>query len=418
MESAWILALGTELTLGQSIDTNSAWLARQLAEHGIRCRRHLTLADDLDEIRRGIDQAARAADLVLVTGGLGPTDDDLTRQALADAAGTTLELNTASVERIREFFARRGRAMPKKNQVQGLLPVGGRALPNDCGTAPGIFLTIHGTPVYSMPGVPAEMKAMFAAAVAPDLAAAAAGQVLCSRTIRTYGMPESELGEKIRDLMARGRNPEVGTTASFGDIGVRIYARAEGGAAAAALLDETEAEVRRRLGRFVYGRDADTLAEAVGAALLAHGASIAVAESCTGGLIGALLTDVPGSSRYFRGGVLAYANDVKESLLGVRSATLAAHGAVSAETACEMAAGAAKRLNATYALSATGIAGPDGGSETKPVGLVYVGLAGPGGVEARKLRLGGDQGRAVVRERAARGALNWLRLALRRDDWA
>lgn len=412
MNSAWILSLGTELTLGQSIDTNGAWLAQRLAGCGIRCTRHVTIGDDLDDIRRGIDEAARSAELVLITGGLGPTDDDLTRQALADAAGTTLEPCAASLEQIRAFFTRRAREMPERNKVQALLPLGGRPLPNHWGTAPGIFIEIQGTPVYAMPGVPAEMKAMFDASVGPALAAASSGYILRSRIVRTYGMPESELGHAIRDLMTRGRNPEVGTTASYGDIGVRINARAAGAAAVEALLDDAEAEIRRRLGKYVYGRDNETLAGAVGALLVARGATLAVAESCTGGLIGTLITDVPGSSRYFRGGILAYSNDVKESLLGVKHDTLVSRGAVSLETAREMAGGAAARLGATYALSVTGIAGPGGGTDAKPVGLVCIGLAGPGGVDARELRLGGEQGRAAVRERAARGALNWLRLNL------
>jgi nicotinamide-nucleotide amidase len=410
--NAWILSLGTELTLGQSVDTNSAWLSHRLAELGIRCERHVTVADDLLATRDLLRDAAARAVIVLVTGGLGPTDDDLTRQALADAAGQPLVEDAASLEQMREFFAARNRAMPDRNRVRALRPAAARAIPNSVGTAPGIRLELGSAVIYALPGVPFEMRTMFDEFVRPELAARGGGAVLLARRIRCYGSTESEIGERIADLMTRGRNPEVGTTAELGEIGIRIYASGDSPAQAEALLDRDEAEIRERLGRVVYGRESDTLAGVVGELLAARGQTLATAESCTGGMVSTLLTDVSGSSRYYLGGVVAYDNRVKLGVLGVRSETIAEHGAVSAAGCREMADGARARLAADYVLATTGIAGPTGGSAAKPVGLVYVGLAHAGGTIVRELHLGAASPRDSIRVRASRGALNLLRLHL------
>lgn len=412
MPCASVISIGTELALGQTVDTNTAWLARQLAEIGWRCRRHVTVADERADIREQVVSCAASTDAVLVTGGLGPTEDDLTRQALADAAGCELVPDAAALERIRVFFALRGREMPEQNRVQALRPATGRLLENRCGTAPGVEVNICGTPVYALPGVPGEMKEMFAREVLPALRARGGGRVLQSRVLHTVGMPESELGARIADLMRRGRNPEVGTSAALGLIDVRIYAEAESPQAAQALLDADEALIRSRLGAYVFGRNGQTLAGAVGELLVQRGETVCLAESCTGGLIGAWLTDVAGSSRYFLGGCVAYADAIKQALLGVPAETLAAHGAVSEATARCMAGGARERFRATHALSVTGIAGPTGATADKPVGLVYIGLAGPSGVRVHEYRFGPDSSRDVVRVRAARQALALLRRAL------
>jgi nicotinamide-nucleotide amidase len=343
---------------------------------------------------------------------LGPTEDDLTRAALAEAAGQELVLDPASYEQIRGFFAARQRAMSASNEAQALRPAGGRALRNPVGTAPGLFVEIAGTPFYVLPGVPHEMRELFALHVAPALRALGGGRVVRSRTLHTFGTGESIIGERIRDLMQRGRNPEVGTTAKLGVISIRINATAAAPEAAAALLDQTELELRSRLGEWVFGRDDETLASAVGELLAARGATLALAESCTGGLIGALLTDVPGSSRYFRGGVVAYANELKRDLLGVPGADLEQCGAVSDVVARQMAEGARLRLAASIGLSVTGVAGPGGGTTEKPVGLVYVGVADAAGAIVHELRLGETTPRDVIRNRAAQSALNAVRLRL------
>ncbi len=412
MRDAWIVSLGTELTLGQTVDTNASWLARQLAAVGLRCAEMRTVSDDLAPIVNTLRAAAAQARVVLVSGGLGPTDDDLTRDGLAQAAGVETELCPRSLETIRAFFATRGREMPDRNRVQAMIPVGARAIDNTCGTAPGVRMKLGNAEIFALPGVPFEMKEMFRRDVAPVIRAIGGGAALLSRTIRTYGLPESTVGEKLRDLMTRGRNPEVGTTANLGEIGVRINAAAPSAPAAEQLLDQTEAQIRTRLGSAVYGRDADTLASAVGALLRARSATLALAESCTGGLIGALLTDTAGSSDYFLGGVISYANAAKQALLGVRAETLETHGAVSEPTAIEMAAGARDRLGADFAISVTGIAGPGGGSPEKPVGLVYVGLAAADGVTAKPYQIGAASPRDVIRNWAARAALNELRRRL------
>lgn len=412
MEHAWIISVGTELALGQTVDTNAAWLATQLLALGIRPRLHLTVPDDAAGIRDALLRAANAADLILVTGGLGPTDDDLTRHALASAAGLRLRLHTPSLDQIRARFAARGREMSASNRIQAMIPLTATAIPNTRGTAPGIHIMLRGTPCYALPGVPSEMRTMFERDIGPQLRAVARGRVIRTRRLQTFGLGESVVGERIADLMRRGRNPEVGTTAELGIISVHINARADAPAEAARLLDDTEAEIRRRLGDSIFGRGEDTLSGVVGELLAARGQTVSTAESCTGGLIGALLTDVSGSSRYYAGGAVTYANEAKTELLGVCPADLEQYGAVSAPVAQAMACGVAERLHSDYAISATGVAGPTGGTPAKPVGLVFIGLHTPSGTTVAEHHFGHDSARSVIRMRAARTALNLLRLRL------
>jgi nicotinamide-nucleotide amidase len=412
VQHAAILSIGSELALGRVIDTNAPWLAARCAALGIRTVRQLTVADDRAPLRTALAHAVVDVDVLLITGGLGPTDDDLTRQALADAAGQPLVDDPASRAQIAAFFARRNRDMPPQNTVQALRPASATPIENTCGTAPGIRMALGSVAVFALPGVPFEMHAMFEREVAPVLAAAARGAVLRSRDLHTYGVPEPEVGARLADLMQRGRNPEVGTSADLGVITVRINAAADTPAAADDLLDAAEAEVRHRLGSAVYGRDGATLAAAVGAALVARGRTLATAESCTGGLIGQLLTETPGSSAYYVGGIVSYANEIKQNLLGVASDVLATHGAVSEPVAAAMARGARAACGADYAVAVTGIAGPGGGTTEKPVGLVCIGLATPNAVDAATYHFGSDPPRHAIRLRAARMALHRVRQAL------
>lgn len=412
MQTAGILSIGAELTLGQTVDTNTAWLARQCAALGIRASEHRTVSDELEPIREAISALAQSSDVVLVTGGLGPTADDLTREAVAATTGVALREDPEALAAIQAFFAGRGRAMPDRNRVQARVPVGGHVLPNACGTAPGITIELAGTPVFCMPGVPFEMRAMFNEQVRPFIAQRSRGGVIHSRLIHCTGTGESDIGTQIEDLMTRGANPEVGTTAALGIIGVRVNARAANEAAALALADETEATVRERLGALVFGRDEQTLAQMTGELLAERGATLGLAESCTGGLIGKLITDTPGASRYFRGGVISYANNIKQDLLSVDQDVLASEGAVCGAIAEQMAAGARRQLGADYALAVTGIAGPGADDTAKPVGLVYIGLASPAEVRHREFRFGSDAPRDVIRMRAALTALNLLRTTL------
>lgn len=415
MRTACILSIGTELTLGQTVDTNSAWIAAALAALGVRTVHHATVPDEHDAIVRALREAAGRADLVVASGGLGPTEDDLTRAALAEVLGGSLVPDADSLAQIRAFFTARGRDMPPQNEVQALVPEGARPLANAVGTAPGLSAVIGTTAVCCLPGVPSELYAMFATHVAPAVRRSAGGGVILTRTLRTTGLPESEVGLRLRDLMTRGRNPEVGTTAALGLIGVRINATASSAEEARRLLDAADAEICARLGEAVFGRDEETLAHAVGALLIERGATVAVAESCTGGLVGALLTAVPGSSAYFRGGVVAYANEVKSDMLGVPASVLEREGAVSGAVAEALAAGVARLLATDYAVSITGVAGPGGGSPEKPVGLVYAGLHTPAGTTAARHMFGSDATRDAIRQRAAGAALNALRRALLRS---
>ncbi len=414
MRRAWIISIGTELTLGQVLDTNAAWLAKRLAPLGFHASCHLTIADSLADSSAAIQQAARAADLVIITGGLGPTDDDLTRQALADAAGVGLLLDESSRAQIEGFFAARGREMAPLNESQALVPETGTPLVNTCGTAPGLMIEIDGTPCYAVPGVPFEMESMFAREVEPRLRNVAGDSVILTRQINTYGMAEPRVGAAISDLMQRGRNPEIGTTAKLGVISLRMHAHAQSAADAEVLLDDAETQLRQRLGDAVFGQGDETLAYAVGRLLERLGQTLATAESCTGGLIGKLLTDVSGSSGYYMGGAVTYSNQAKIDLLGVPAESIDSQGAVSPVVASAMAAGAAARFGTAYGLSATGVAGPTGGTAAKPVGLVFIGLHTPAGTASREVRLGPDTPREIVRTIAAHTALNLLRLELQR----
>ncbi len=416
MLTAGIIAVGTELALGQTVDTNTAWLARELATLGIRAGQHVTVPDEADDIRAEALRLATSCDVLIITGGLGPTEDDLTRAALAAAAGVELEVHQPSVDHLREFFASRRRVMPERNLVQARLPRGAQVLANPCGTAPGFCVELGGTPCYVLPGVPFEMQMMFRNEVRPALAAQARGRVLRSRLIHTFGMGESDVGSKLADLMQRGRNPEVGTTAGVGVVSVRINALADSAAECDALLGEYAAEVRGRLGEVVFGEGDRTLAEACGELLVEAGQTVATAESCTGGLVSKLLTDAAGASRYFLGGVVCYANSAKEHVVGVPGALLVEYGAVSEPVAAALAEGAARAFGTDWAVSVTGIAGPSGGTAEKPVGLVFVGLHGPGGTRAEEYRFGTDWPREGIRIRSAYAVLNTLRLALVREQ--
>jgi nicotinamide-nucleotide amidase len=408
---AVILSIGDELTLGQTIDTNSAWISRELAAVGCVVAAHVTVADDQPQIERTIAQSAARCDWLIVTGGLGPTEDDLTRGALANVLGEPLELNAAWLERMTEFFAVRNVPMPSSNRVQAMIPRGATALQNDAGTALGIAAWIGDCRVFVLPGVPKEMRLMFQQAVLPPITAAASGAVILSRTLHTLGLGESAVAQKLGSLMQRDRNPSVGTTVANGIVSLRINARFPSRQQAAEKLEETDRACRQKLGELIFGQDEQTIQQVVGQ-LLRGKAIVATAESCTGGLLAKMITDVPGSSDYFSQGWVTYSNQAKRDLLGVPEELIQQHGAVSEEVVRAMSAEARRRAAATYALAISGIAGPDGGSESKPVGTTWIALASPESVSARRFVFGGD--REMVRDRAAKMALTILRFAFLR----
>lgn len=411
---AEIIAVGSELTSGQGLDTNSRWISRRLADLGIAVRAHATIGDDLAANVEAFRLAVERSGLVLVSGGLGPTQDDLTREALAKAAGVGLVEDPGSLAAIAEFFERRNRIMAERNRTQALLPEGAEPLANRVGTAPGIWMRIGNAWLGCLPGVPSEMRVMFDELVVPRLKRLGlADRVIVHRKINLFGKGESEIEAEAFDLTARGRVPEVGITASDATISFRLAASGADEAEAQALLEPTVRTIYDRFGPLVVGEGDEDVAAGLARELARAAATIATAESCTGGMIAERITARPGSSEHFPGGVVSYANGSKVDLLGVPEALLVAHGAVSAEVAEAMAVGVRDRFRAAIGLSVTGIAGPGGGTASKPVGLVYIGLATAGGVLHRRHELGPEQPREIIRSRAAKHALNWARLAAR-----
>lgn len=410
---AVILSIGTELATGQLIDTNAAWLSAELTRLGVRVVRHVTVGDDLAHIRAEIIQAIGEAEVTIITGGLGPTPDDLTRHALAEAIVQPLEENAQALEQIRGLFERWQRPMPKSNRIQAMIPCACDVIPNKRGTAPGIWYRHDDTELFALPGVPAEMKAMFDATVSPALGVLTGGACCRETCLACFGISEAKIGELLGDLMGRDRNPLVGTTASHGIIRVRIIAYSKDESEAERLASADETEIQRRLGRAVFGEGDDTLELAVARLLVQHGKTIATAESCTGGLLAKRLTDVPGSSAYFMRGYVTYSNSAKSNLLDVSPELIASEGAVSESVARAMASGCRTAAESDLALATTGIAGPAGGNPpVKPVGLVYVALAISTGVEIKRLDLGEHLDREGIRDRACSAALNMLRLHL------
>jgi nicotinamide-nucleotide amidase len=406
-----ILSIGTEIATGQNLDTNSQWLSVRLAEAGIPVHFHTTVCDDLEDNLGVFRQAAERADLVIASGGLGPTADDLTREALAKAAGVDLVHDEASFASIREMFTKRNREMPEQNKVQALFPTGATPIPNPNGTAPGIWFEFGNALFVCLPGVPREMFAMFTDWVLPRLRERfGGGRTIVYRTLRCFGSGESHIEAMLGDLIRRGRDPEIGITASEATISLRITGAGATREEAFAKTVSDAAFIRERLGDLVFGEDDDELQTVVGKLLAERGKTVATAESCTGGLVGHLLTEVPGSSRYYVGGAVVYSNELKTALTGVPAAMIHQHGAVSPQVAEALATGCRERFGADFGIGITGVAGPDGGTPTKPVGLVYVGLAHANGVEVVPYNWPAE--RSAVKLRSAKTALNVLRLHL------
>lgn len=409
---AQLISIGNEITSGQTVDTNSAWLAQRLAEFGVQCVRHQTIADEIEPIRHAIDDAAGRCDLVIITGGLGPTPDDLTRQALADAMGVELKFHEPSLRHIEAYFAHRKRSMHEGNRHQAYLPDGATSLHNERGTAPGILARLHNADIYCFPGVPSEMRDMFDAHLRASLEKQTGGDATRIAVLRTFGTSESEIGERLKDLMRRDRNPTVGTSAADLVISIRIVSHGTTREIAQSRLDADIAEIRSRLGNVVFGDGDETLNSVVGKLLIAQQLTIATAESCTGGLIAKSLTDLPGSSAYMKQAFVTYSNESKTELLGVPESLINERGAVCEEVARAMAEGCRERSRTDIALSATGIAGPTGGTPDKPVGLVYIGIATAKKTTVKELRLGDNITRAQVRDRTVKVLMNLLRLQL------
>ena len=411
--SAEVLCIGTELLLGNITNGNARWLAEQLASLGIPHLRQEVVGDNRERLIAAVRAAAGRCRVLITTGGLGPTPDDLTTEAIAAAFDTPLVEHAAIWDDIQVKLSGRGRPIAASNRKQALLPAGARVLPNPTGTAPGMIWSPQpGFTVLTFPGVPSELHAMWQGTAVPWLRQAGLAEgVFASRLLRFWGVGESNLAEQMDDLLAQ-TNPTVAPYAGAGEVKLRLTGRAVDQAAAEALLAPLEAEIRRRTGTLCYGSDDDSLASVVLAALRQRGQTLAVAESCTGGGLGGALAAVPGASDVFLGGVIAYANSVKQQLLGVPAETLADHGAVSDPVALAMAAGARRVTGADWAIAVTGVAGPGGGTADKPVGLVHIAVAGPQGSSSAGVRFGSGRGRSWIQTLTAGEALNRLRLAL------
>lgn len=403
---ATIVSIGNELTGGHIVNHNAAEMARRLAELGIACRRHVSIPDEPSLIIRTLREAMDDSALVLTTGGLGPTVDDLTLEAIADATDRDVIPNAAVAARIRAFYRRYRRRLNQLAMRQALLPRGATALANPLGTAPGIWLPLERSLLVALPGVPREMRAILEGSVVPRLKRLAHRAPILTRTIRTIGVPELEIQHRL-GAMRLPRTVSFGLYPHLRMVDVRFAIADQPRRTATRILDRLEHGLRQRMGAAVYGTGSDTLEEALGQALRARRWTAAMAESCTGGLVADRITNVSGSSDYFLLSVVAYQNEVKERLLGVPHALLVRRGAVSAPVAKAMATGVRTRAGAALGLGITGIAGPTGGSARKPVGLVYMALADAHSVEARRFHFVGD--RLSIKHQAAQEALDWIR---------
>ena len=417
MSRAVIIAVGSELLTPSRIDTNSLFVTQRLDELGVRVRYKAVVGDRRDELADTLQLALSRADLVVISGGLGPTDDDITRETVAAVFGLPLEEDEGVVASIQARFSARGLPMPAINRRQALVPRGAAALANAKGTAPGLWIERSGAACVALPGPPRELRPMFDAVARERIAPRSGGHGIFRRVIRVTGRTESHVDEITCPVYSRWRSGpvpiETSILASLGQIELHLAARGATEDAAVRALDEATAELAGVLGRDLVSSDGAQLEAVVGRMLHERAARVAVAESCTGGLVASRLTDVAGSSAYVHAGWVVYSNEAKVALLGVDAASIAAHGAVSEPVARALATGARERGGVEYGIAVTGIAGPGGGSADKPVGTVYVALAGPDGLQrVRRLSLPGE--REQVKFQASQAALDLLRRALLR----
>src|SRR5215211_5204940 len=403
------------MLLGDLVDTNTAWISQRLAELGVGIYRHTTVGDNSERIVAALREAASSSDLVVTTGGLGPTSDDLTNACISTLTDREMVEYQEAREHVDRMFAKFGRKPTANNYKQALFPEGTKLIPNPVGTAMGALVEWEGTLFATLPGVPTEMKSMFEATLEPLIRARSEGSIV-SKTLHFAGIGESALAEKVQEFLD-ATDPTVAPLAGQGKVRLRITTPATTQGEAEEKIAPVQKEILSRLGNYYFGEDEETLESAVGHLLAAQSSTLAVAESCTGGLLAKRLTDMPGSSAYFKEGLVTCSNESKERLLGVPQEMLAEHGAVSKPVARKMAEGARRLARTDYGLSVTGIAGPDGGTEEKPVGLVFVGLSDAEATFAERLDLSAwARSRDAIRERSANRALDLLRLRLEENQ--
>ena len=408
---AEIINIGDELLIGQVVNTNASWMAAQLNKAGIRVVQTTTIADDDKAIKTSLDQAFKRVDIVLISGGLGPTKDDITKKSLTEYFDAKLVFHEPTYEQVKKIFAARKFPVSEINRQQAMIPDKCTPLFNKNGTAPGMWFEKEGKIAVSMPGVPFEMKAMMEEQVIPKLVRHFNLGTILHKTVMTTGMPESMLAEKIKTWEENlPAHIKLAYLPQPGIVRLRLSAKGKDGDRLRAEIEEQVKKLQQIIPEIIYGYDDVLLEEVVGQRLRQRGQTVATAESCTGGYIAHLITSISGSSDYFEGAVVSYSNRVKSEMLGVSEKTLETHGAVSREVVTEMAEGARKKLKTDYALAVSGIAGPTGGTEEKPVGTVWIALAGPEGTEAQLFHFGEHRGRNI--RRSALAALNMLRLKL------
>ena len=406
---AEILSVGTELLMGQIVNTDAQYISRRLAELGIAIYRHTTVGDNPARVKEALGEALSRSDIVITTGGLGPTEDDLTKEMVAEYFGLEMRLHQSSLDAIVARMTRTGHPMTDNNRKQAYFPVGALVLPNACGTAPGCVVEQGGKAVAVLPGPPHELKDMFEKQLAPWLARRS-GAHIESRFLRVFGIGESKLETMLSDLF-HSDNPTLALYCGPGEVQARITAQATDAAQALELIAPLEAELRRRLGEHVYGEGVDNSIEKTAFDLLkARGETVTFAESCTGGLLAARLVGVPGASEVLMESHVTYADAAKARVLGVKEETLAQYTAVSEPVARQMAEGARKISGADWAVATTGYAGPDGGADGTPAGTVYIAVAGKNGTVVRECRFRGQ--RDYVRTLAASWGFNLLRLEM------
>ena len=402
-----IFAIGTEILMGEIADTNSAYIASQVPALGITIQRMAQIGDDLNELSEGVKQALQRSDIIFTTGGLGPTQDDLTREAIARALGEEMEVDPDLLADLKAWFSYRGRDMPPRNEKQATLIPSASSILNNQGTAPGWWVEKEGKLIVAMPGPPGEMTNIWLHQVAPRLSRMATGQVIISRNIKTTDLAEADVAERVARF-CETENPYLGIYAKQDGIHLRIIARAATEGEARRLIAPVEKGIVDIMGSHVWGYDDDSPEEAVGQTLREKGLTLATMESCTGGLLASIITDVPGSSDYFRGGIVSYSNEAKIAS-GVPPEVIECHGVISPETAAAMAQAARRRLNADVGIGITGVAGPND-QEEKPVGTVFVAISMDGGLKSLALRL--PPRRTVVKHRSVTMALVELRRLL------
>lgn len=401
-----ILSIGTEILLGDILNTNAQYLSRRLADLGISVFFHTTVGDNPKRLKDALEIAFSRSDMVIATGGLGPTTDDLTKEVSAEYFGRKLILHEESFQRIKSFFEKRGLPLTEGNIKQAYIIEGSKVIPNDWGTAPGIILEENNKVLILLPGPPREMIPMFENYVVPYLTSFSSG-VIYSRVLRVCGIGESFMEEKVKDLILNSTNPTIAPYAKEGEAILRITAKAESKEKAEEMIESVVKKIRERLGDYIYGEGDTTLEEVLVKLLIERSLTISVAESCTGGLISARFVNVPGVSKVFKGSIIAYSNDVKIKELGISEDILRDFGAVSSQCAMEMAKNIAFKMGTNIGLSATGIAGPEGGTPDKPVGLVYLGLYINGKISYKELKLSGDRNR--IRLYTTVNALDFVR---------